>query len=56
MARASTSVDAQREKSGETGSFQRMLREWRIWYLALIWAIICVGMDTLNFWLPLLIK
>lgn len=39
-----------------SGALQRMLQEWRIWYLALIWAITAIGIDTLSFWLPLLVK
>lgn len=44
------------EKETSLQSFLAMVREWRIWWLALIWAIVSYGMDGLIFWIPLLIQ
>lgn len=37
-------------------TFLVVIREWRIWWLAVIWGIVCFGMDGLVFWIPLLIQ
>ena len=47
------------EEIGHVASWQiflTVIREWRIWWLALIWAIVCFGMDGLISWIPLLIQ
>lgn len=37
-------------------TFLTVIQEWRIWWLSLIWAIVCFGMDGLISWIPLLIQ
>lgn len=47
------------DEDGEAASlktFLTVIREWRMWWLALIWAIVCFGMDGLISWIPLLIQ
>ena len=55
--KVSTAGGADSQGTEDEGSqfqtFITMVKEWRIWWLAAIWAIVSYGMDGLVFWIPL---
>ncbi|KAK9804035.1 hypothetical protein WJX73_006048 [Symbiochloris irregularis] len=43
-------------KAGEPERWWHFARQWRIWYLALIWTLVTTAMDGLVFWVPTIIS
>lgn len=68
MCRKARAEDRKGEAGDEEGLLRRretpsgleallqMLREWRVWLLAVVWGTLSAGMDGLVFWIPLIIK
>lgn len=47
----------QESKDASPGSsLMSVLREWRMWWLSAIWAIVVLNIDLMVFWIPLMLR